>query len=64
MTITEAEKKIAAILKQLEIDSGSVVKSISLDTIEMTNLGDVRPQMMQRVLIELERAPGNRWVVE
>lgn len=61
MRIWEAERKIAAILAQLETEGGVVVRSIRLDTIETTTFGDDRKQFQQLVDIEVERLPGNNW---
>lgn len=61
MRISEAERKIAAILAQLETEGGVVVRSIRLDTIETTTFGDDRKQFQQLVDIEVERLPGNNW---
>ncbi|HET8791799.1 MAG TPA: hypothetical protein VFM75_11380 [Modicisalibacter sp.] len=61
MDIAEAERQVAAILQQLEADNDVVVKSIDLSTIEITAVGDSRRELQQRVIIEIERLPGNNW---
>ncbi|WP_289105845.1 hypothetical protein [uncultured Halomonas sp.] len=61
MDIQEAQKTIAATLKQLEIDSDVVVRGISLHTIEVTAFGDDKRRFQQSVVIETERLPGNNW---
>lgn len=61
MDINQAEKAIAAILKQLEVDQGVLVEGLSLDTIDSTTHDDDRRQFYQHVVIELRRLPGNNW---
>ena len=59
--ITVAEREIAAILAQLERDTGSIVTDIEITSIEITTMRDDRRMLQQRVLIELQRMPGTCW---
>ena len=59
--ITVAEREIAAILGQLERDTGSIVTDIEIKSIEVTSMQDDRRMLRQRVVIELERLPGTCW---
>ena len=62
--VTEAEKSIAKILRDIELETGCLVKSIELDKIDITQIQDERPQHMMHVHIELERLPGHKWGVQ
>jgi hypothetical protein len=59
--ITKAEREIAAILAQLERDTGSIVTDIEIKSIEVTTMQDDRRMLQQCVLVELERLPGTCW---
>jgi hypothetical protein len=61
--IQEAESKIAEILRDLELETGSTVEGIRLETIETTTHGDSRRQLQAKVCIEMFRSPGNNWSV-
>lgn len=61
MKISEAEKKIADILRQLEMDTGEIVESIGCEAVEVTGLHDYRRRLRMRVVIELQRQPGRDW---
>lgn len=61
MTLDEAESAIAEILRKLEIDTQSLVDSISINDIEITQLDSDRKQFQRRVEIELRRNPGSNW---
>ena len=61
MDVNEAEQKIAAILKQLEVDTDSIVESIGCSMIDVTTFKDDRPQLKMKVDIELQRQPGRSW---
>lgn len=56
-----AERQIAAILSQLEKDTGATVERIGLTSIDITALTSVRTELQMRVEIDLFRAPGHRW---
>lgn len=59
--IAAAEKEIARVLAKLESDTGMVLETIDVRDIEVTTLGDDRPQWLRRVAIEMKRLPGTRW---
>ena len=61
MGLQEAEQAIKAILKQLEIDTDSLVEGVSINDIEITTFGDDRKQLKRELIIELHRTPGNNW---
>ena len=61
MNIKEAEKAIAETLKQLEIDTESLVESVGVNDTEVTTFSDDRQQIQRRVVIELRRSPGSNW---
>jgi hypothetical protein len=59
--LTVAEREIAAILAQLERDTGSIATDIDIKSIEVTTMQDDRRMLQQCVLVELERLPGTCW---
>lgn len=59
--ISQAQKQIAAILAKLEKEGDIVVKSIELDDIDVTKVGDDRRVMRRSVSIDCERLPGCDW---
>jgi hypothetical protein len=61
MTLDQAERAIADVLRRLEIDTGCVVDAISTTDIEVTTVEDERRQVRRRVVIELKRLPGQSW---
>lgn len=61
MNLREAESAIAEILKQLETDTGCVVDSVQIHSVEITGLMDDRPKHQQSVCIETHRLPGHQW---
>jgi hypothetical protein len=61
MGIKEAEKAIELILSGLEYETGSIVRSISVDDIDITKMNDDRRQIFRTVRIEMERLPGTNW---
>ena len=61
MLIGLAEKEISEILKNLEINTGTVLNSICVKDVNMTSIEDERPQLIRRVLIEVLRQPGTKW---
>ena len=60
--IAEAERKVADIIRQLEIDTGDIVKSIGCEELEVTSIEDDRRRLKMRVVIETERPPGRDWL--
>lgn len=61
MKVNEAERQVAAILRQLEIDSDSYVENIEVVSIDETCMQDDRPTLVQLLRINLKRKPGTRW---
>lgn len=61
MKTTEASAKIAAILRDLEIDSGCVVESLRIDRVEVTTYEDSGQRFLCSVVISLHRLPGQDW---
>lgn len=59
--VAEAQKAIARILAKLEADTGSVVREIKLQDIDVTAIGDDRKKLQRCVLLDMERLPGTRW---
>lgn len=63
MTREQAESEIAKILQALETSSGSVVRSIDIKSIDITQVSDEGKRLMTQVVIELERLPGREWQI-
>lgn len=61
MNITQAQEKIAEIIKELEAAQDCVVNSISSESIEITTMMDDRPQYKMQVVIEVQMPPGRHW---
>ncbi len=58
-----AEQRIAAVLAELEIATGSLVRRVEIFDLEVTRLTDTRRQMLRSVRIDLQPIPGTRWSV-
>lgn len=56
-----AELAIAAILRDLEVETQCVVERICIEQIDITSLRDDRQQLQRRVDITLRPQPGTRW---
>lgn len=61
MNIEEAQRQINQILADLESDTGSVVKTLSLHKIETTSYMDSSARFEVTSVIELERLPSQSW---
>jgi len=61
MTLAEAQKAVAAILKDLESSTGTIVSGIQLERLDVTGLNDDFPCHLMTVAIETERLPGHEW---
>lgn len=61
MDIETAEKNIAAILSMLEKSSGSIVRELSIVSLDVSTFDSDRRQLSNRVSIELERLPSHGW---
>lgn len=59
--IDQAERAIASILAQLEIETGMLVNHITVISDEITNKSDSRREYAQRVEIEMYSLPGHTW---
>lgn len=58
------DKATAAIvnaLRDFERETGHVVRGIELVDIEITRMGDRRPQLQRTVRIESDPVPGTSW---
>lgn len=61
--ITEAQRKIAAILAQLETDTDMVVDGISLDMQDVSQVGGEKMAWICDVQINLRQLVDRRWNV-
>lgn len=61
--ISTAEMEIARILKQLEIDTESVVERVDLIDVEITRVSEDRSSFIRHVELTLKRMPGMNWGV-
>lgn len=61
--VTEAQRKIAAILAQLESDTDMVVDGLSLNMIDVSQLGGEKMSWICDVQIELRKLVDRRWNV-
>jgi len=59
--VTKAEREIALILKQLELDTGSIVQELKLYDLDVTTMDDLDRMWQRRVEIEMWRQPGTKW---
>lgn len=59
--VAEAELQCAAILAQLETETGCLVEGLRLHGIDVTGLSNNRQQLLQSVVISLRRVPGHEW---
>lgn len=59
--VVEAEKKIARVLAELETNTGMVVDYLELNDIDVTTVGDDRPQLIRSLNIKMKRLPGTKW---
>jgi hypothetical protein len=57
----DAEKRISAILADLEKQTGCHVVTVDVVDVNVTAMGDDREQWMRRFRIDLQRPPGTRW---
>lgn len=59
--IEEASIKIGIILKDLEENTGDLVDSISVESVEITNISSIRQEYKLRVRIDMTRRTGHQW---
>lgn len=62
MDVTQAEREIASILQRLEKENDCLVRSMTLETMEITQYRDDRRRFGRNVTITLERVPGNDYL--
>ena len=61
--VTEAQRKIAAILAQLEADTDMVVDGLNLNMIDVSQVGGEKMAWICDVQIELRQLVDRRWNV-
>lgn len=59
--ITRATRAINQALSQLEKETGQVVDSIQLSSVDVTRLDSTRQMLSRSVRIELKPLPGSQW---
>jgi hypothetical protein len=59
--VQETARKIAALLADLEAETGLLISDLSIDALDVTVLQDTEPQYRLSVLIETYRKPGHQW---
>jgi len=59
----KAELAIAAVLRDLEIETGTIVDRIWIEVIDITSVRDDRQQLLRRVSMDLRPMPGSKWRV-
>lgn len=62
-SVAEAQRRINAILADLEKITGAVVKDLSIGRIDTTNIESKTPEFLTTCIIELERIPSQNWSV-
>ena len=60
---SEAARNIANILANLEKETGCIVETIGLESIDITTIQGNKPTILQSVVIEMRRVPGNQWAI-
>ena len=61
--IHRAEAEIARVLADLERETGSLVETLDLEDLDVTQLGNDRQQVLRRPVIRMRRMPGSEWAV-
>ena len=61
--VTEAQRKIAAILAQLESDTDMIVAGLSLNMIDVSQVGGEKMSWICDVQIKLRQLVDRRWNV-
>ena len=56
-----AEIEIAAILKQLEVETGRTVQSLEICSLQIHKINEFEPDHVMEVSISLCRMAGNGW---
>jgi len=59
--VDAAQRRIAAMLADLERQTGCYVDGIDVVVIVLTSDRSTAPEILRRVEIDLRRAPGSRW---
>lgn len=60
--VAQATREISKTLRELELRTGCVVRSISLEAIDVTEIRSSVQRVMVQPKIELERLPGREWL--
>lgn len=61
MNIATATVRINSILAELETATGEIVSRLELRDIDISRMGDVRPEISRSIVIEMQRLPGTHW---
>lgn len=61
MNVVEAEKAVATILAQLEVDQDTVVIDIAIGRFDVRSIDSIRHEYIVRVNITTQRKPGHLW---
>jgi hypothetical protein len=59
--VAQAEKKVAAVLDELENDTQSDVSRIALEDVVDTNAQTGRPEILKAVDIQVKSRPTRQW---
>lgn len=59
--VVEAQRRINAILAELEASTGALVKELCVSRIETTDITSEKSEFLTTCLIELERIPSQNW---
>jgi hypothetical protein len=59
--INAAEVAVGKLLATLETETGMVLDSLIVHSIDVTSHEDERRQLLRRVRIEMHRLPGSQW---
>lgn len=62
-SIYEAQQAIAAILSDIEVGTGALVREVALTSVDVTQMNDPGPRWIRSVRIELWPIPGSSWEV-
>lgn len=57
----QAETAIASALKAFEVNTGSIVRGVRIEDIDITAMMDRTKKMVRHVSIDAEYLPGSNW---
>jgi len=60
-SVRDAEYQIAMILAEVEKQTDSLINSVTIHDVAITDMQDSRPQRIRQVKIELDYRPGSHW---